>query len=388
MRAHRSDASRATSDGSRPARAPRRRNVAGTPRRHPVAPDAVLELQRTAGNRVARRWLTTHAAVAGPVVQRAPYGLEKQPVQDVYVDQAVKLRKTRPDMALKDFVDTLMAPVAADLKASGVPSFTWTFVSGDGALGEFNSKTWVVEVNVAKFTKRPGVTPTLVKDLTVDELTEVVGTLYHESRHTDQDLLVIRSLLDQKQTPAQIFATTKIRKDVIAAIRATKFTTKLDPDQVAHAGRMFDVMYGAHKELLTFLTAHADAYEALGKLAEPTSTLAPAARHIPTFATWQPGVVRPKIKKLTASKKQTQVEKDLLDRFTAIDKGLTGLLADWKKATAKKKPTADDLDDVRVSAEDTRKALQDAYMNLESEADAFRVEEQVKTSFGTKVAKP
>ncbi|GIG22985.1 hypothetical protein Cch01nite_37090 [Cellulomonas chitinilytica] len=388
MRAHRSDTSRTTGDSGRPVRAPRRRNVAGTIRRHPTDPEAVLDLQRTAGNKVTRRFLAAHAgASAAPVVQRAPYGLEKQPVQDKYVDQAVKLRKTQPDMALKEFVDTLMAPIAAELKASGVPFFAWTFVTGDGALGEFNSKTWLVEVNVSKFSKRPGVTPTLVKHLTDDEVTEVVGTLYHESRHTDQDLLVIRSLLDQKKSPAQIVATTTIRKDVVDAIKATRFTTKLDPAQVAHAGRMFDVMYGAHREFLTFLMAHADAYEALGKLAETGSTLSPAAPHIPTFARWQPAVVQPKIKKLAAIKKPTQVEKDLLAGYRAVDKGLTALLGDWKTA-AKKSPTPDEVDNVRVSAEDTRKAMQAVYENLESEADAFRVEGLVKTAFGTKLAKP
>ncbi len=142
---------------------------------------------------------------------------------------------------------------------------------------------------------------------------------------------------------------------------------------------MFDVMYGAHREFLTFLMAHADAYEALGKLAETGSTLSPAAPHIPTFARWQPAVVQPKIKKLAAIKKRPRSRRTSWRGYRAVDKGLTALLGDWKTA-AKKSPTPpDEVDNVRVSAEDTRKAMQAVYENLESEADAFRVEGLVKT---------
>ena len=144
------------------------------------------------------------------------------------------------------------------------------------------------------------------------EVTDVVGTLYHESRHTDQDVLIIRTLLDQKKTPAQIFAATKIRKDVIKAVNATKYADALDPDQIAHAGRMFDVMYGAHKEFLEFLMHHSAAFDGLSALAEPNSTLAPAAPHIKTLATWQSGVLQPKLKQMTAMKSPTPVEAALL----------------------------------------------------------------------------
>lgn len=387
MRAHRIDASRIpSSDRPRPLRVPRRQDVARLVRRHPTA-ESVLELQRSAGNQVTRRLLLADTQPAAPVVQRAPYGLEKQPIQTAYTDQAVQLRKTKPDMALKDFADTLMGTIKAEMKANGVPLFAWTFLTKGGASGVFNSETWKVEINVAKFSSRPGVTPTLVKHLTVDEITEVIGTLYHESRHTDQDVLVIRSLLDQGKKPAQIFAATKIRKDVINAVAATKYSAPLDAAQTAQAGLMFDVMYGAHKQVLDFLMHHNDAFDGIAKLAEDGSTLSVAAPHVKTFATWQPAVLQPKVKALSALTSPTQVEKDLLQRLQTLDTALTGLMGAWKRATGRK-PKPDDVDDTRAFAEDVRAAMQAAYVNLESEADAFRVEGQVKSSFGTKLAKP
>ncbi len=388
MRAHRIDASRIpSSDRPRPLRVPRRRDVARLVRRHPTT-ESVLELQRTAGNQVTRRLLLAGTQGAAPVVQRAPYGLEKQPVQTAYTDQAVQLRKTQPDMTLEHFVDALMRTIAAAMKADGVPPFTWTFLTKGGAIGVFNSTTWKVEVNVAKFTSRPGVTPKLVKDLTVDEITEVIGTLYHESRHTDQDVLVIRSLLDQGKKPAQIFASTQIRKDVIKAVATTRYAAPLDAAQTAQAGRMFDVMYGTHKQVLQFLVDHSDAYDGLEKLSKDGSNLAAAAPHIATFATWQPRTLQPKITALSALTSPTQVEKDLLARLQTLDKALTDLRGAFTKATGTRKPKPDDVDDTRLLAEDARAALQEAYVNLESEADAFRVEGQVKTAFGAKLAKP
>jgi hypothetical protein len=323
---------------------------------------------------------STPAIPVVPVVQRATYGLDKPASQNTYVAQAVKLWQTQPGMSLTNFADTLMKTIAVEMKTIGVPLFGWKLGSNAGAAGIFDSQAWKVMVNEAKFSTRKSAK--VLKDLTLAEVTEVVGTLYHESRHTDQDVLIIRVLLDQKKTPAQIFSATKIRKDVIKAVAGTKYTQALDPDQIAHAGRMFDVMYGAHKQLLDFLIHHSDAFDALDALAAATSTLAPDVPHIKTFATWQSGVLQPKLKQMTAMKSPTPVEAALLPRLQSVDSELTALMAAWKKVASAKKPAASDLDDVRQSAGDTRDAITDAYVNLEGEADAFRVEGAVKAAFG------
>jgi hypothetical protein len=345
-------------------------------------------LQRAAGNGVVRQLLLGREPVtaAAPVVQRVSYGLDKQTSQGKYVDLAAKLRTTQPGMSLKNFAIALLQTIGVELKGYGVPFFEWTFGSGAGASGVFDSKAWKVQVNVSKFSSRT--TAKTLKDLTVDEVTEVVGTLYHESRHTDQDVLIIRVLLDQKKTVDQIFADTKIRRDVIKAVSAAKYSDPLDADQKAHAGRMFDVMYGAHKELLEFLMRNSAAFEGLGTLAEPESKLSAAAAHIKTFATWQSAVLQPKLKQMKAMKSPTPVETALLQRLQLVDTSLTGLMAGWKKIGGVKTPLEDDVDDVRDLAAKAQKAIFDAYVNLEGEQDAMRVEGEIKTKFTSKVAKP
>jgi hypothetical protein len=376
-----------SSDSARPRPAPRRRDIAGPDERYP-SPESIIELQQTAGNRVAAQLLLGHQPVvaAAPVVQRRSYGLDIKVSQDRYVDQAVKLWKTQPGMSLTDFAEAMLQTIAVELKGYGVPFFGWKFMSAAGAAGIFDSKAWKVKVNVSKFSSRT--TPRTLKDLTVAEVTDVVGTLYHESRHTDQDVLIIRVLLDQKKTVAQIFAETKIRKDVIKAVSATKYTGTLDADQIAHAGRMFDVMYGAHKEFLEFLMHHSAAFEGLDTLAAPSSKLSDATAHIKTFGTWQSAVLQPKLKQMTAMKKPTPVETALLKRLQNVDTSLTDLMAGWKKVAGAKKPAQADVDDVRDLAADARDAIMDTYVNLEGEQDAIRVEGDIKAAFTQKVAKP
>ncbi|QNE17006.1 hypothetical protein F1D05_02625 [Kribbella qitaiheensis] len=325
-------------------------------------------------------------AAAAPVVQRLSYGLDRQTSQDKYVDQAVKLWTTQPGMSLKNFANSMMKTIGVELNGYGVPLFGWTFVSGAGASGLFDSKAWKVQVNVSKFSSRT--IPKTLKDLTVAEVTEVVGTLYHESRHTDQDVLIIREQLDQKKTADQIFADTKIRRDVIKAVAASKYSNPLDADQIAHAKRMFDVMYGAHKELLEFLMRNSAAFEGLDTLAAPTSKLSAAAAHIKTFAAWQSAVLQPKLKQMKAMKSPTPAETALLQRLQLVDTSLTNLMAGWKKVAGVKAPAQADVDDVRDLAADARDAIFDAYVKLEGEQDAIRVEDEIKTAFTSKVAKP
>jgi hypothetical protein len=259
-------------------------------------------------------------------------------------------------------------------------------VSGGGASGVFDSHDWQLKVNVAKFSAR--LVPRLLKDLTPAELTEVVGTLYHEARHADQDVLVIRSLLDQKKTPAQIRASTRIKADVIKAVKATTYAAPLDADQKAHAGRMFDVMYGAHRQFLEFLMQHLDAYEVLDALSRPGSTFSAAAPLMKALATWHPRVLHPKVTQLAAMKSPTPVEQALTVRLTRLDTAYDDLLVSWKKVAAAKKPDPVNLGDTRDAAGEARDAFGDVYVNLEGELDAIRVEGEIKTAFAARLAKP
>lgn len=389
MRQHRTDAAREPTDDRRPARGTRRPGVAApTGVRHPRA-GSITELQRTAGNHVVGRLLLggAQAAARTPTVQRAPYGLESPKSQGAYVAEAARLRRTQPRMSLPAFAEALLRIVAGELKAAGVPPVRWTIKeSGSGPDGVFSSTDWRVLVNTSAFSaqKTP---PKEIRLLTDAEVTAAAGTLYHEARHADQDVVIIRNLLAQKQTVDQVVAATGIRRKTVQAVRSTTYAAPLDADQRAHAERMYDVMYGPNNQLLRLLMAHGKLVAGLGALAGPGSRLSDGKRHVTTLATWQSTTLTPTLARLAASTNLTAAQKDLHTRLRSVDAEITALLVVWKAAHVKKPaPTA--ADDVRVAAGDTRDALNEAYRSLEGEADAFRVEGLVATALEQKLPKP
>ncbi|WP_258725527.1 hypothetical protein [Cellulomonas sp. NS3] len=355
---------------------------------HPRA-GSITELQRTAGNHVVGRLLLGGAqgAAGAPTVQRAPYGLESPKSRGAYVAEAARLRRAQPRMSLSAFAEALLTLVAGELKAAGVPPVRWTIKeSGSGPDGVFSSTDWRVLVNTSAFSaqKTP---PKEIGLLTDPEVTAAAGTLYHEARHADQDVVIIRDLLAQKRTVDQVVAATGIRRKTVQSVRSTTYAAPLDADQRAHAARMYDVMYGPNNQFLKLLMTHRKLFAGLGMLAEPGSRLPDGKRHVTTLATWQSTTLTPTLARLAASKNLTAAQKDLHTRLRSVDAEITALLVVWKAAHVKKPaPTA--ADDVRVAAGDTRDALDEAYRSLESEADAFWVEGLVAAALEQKLAKP
>jgi hypothetical protein len=358
-----------------------------------TATGAITDLQRTIGNRAVCRMLLG----AGPLVvqrddtskkpppkkQQPPprakgeYGLDIAANQTTYVTQAVNLWKTRKTMPLKDFATTLLQTIDTELKAYGVPLFNWVFDTNLGANGQFDSEHWTLKVNPDKFGDPNAAT---VGDLNPEEVRDTVGTLYHEARHTDQDVLLVRVLREQKKSEAEIVATTKIDAAAVKAISAATFKDPLDDEQRAHAGRMFDVMYGAHNELISFLMAHPDAFAGLVDLADPTSTISAAAPHITTFSGWQTSTLKPKIDALRAMKKRSTAEETLLKDLRAVDAALTALFARWSRLPAGKAPKRTDADAIRALAKAAKDRVFAAQLHLEGEKDAYRVEGKIKSA--------
>lgn len=390
MRAHRGPAPRETvGDDRGPERPPARPGLVAVERRPPTSA-SLLRLQRSAGNRVARRVLLGGAAgsAATPVVQRAAYGLDLAPSRGKYVDEAVRLWTTQPGMALVDFAEAMLRTISVELTAAGVPPVGRTIAArGSGADGVFDSSTWTITVNTSAFsTQTPP--PKTLRDLTEAEVTEVIGTLYHEARHADQDVMIVRDLLGQKKTVKQVVAATGIHKDAVVKIKGTTYPTALDPDQVGHARRMFDVMYGPHKEILDFLTHHSDAWAALSTLAVAGSPLSAAKKHLTTLAKWQAAGVQPHRKRLAAVSTPTPVEQALGQRLEKVDTALTALLAAWKKVATAKNAAPAAVDAVRKAAVVARDAIMATYLNLEGELDAFRVQAEVTTAFTAAMGAP
>ena len=325
------------------------------------------------------------SAHAAPVpVQRQPKkvthgeGLDTAKSQNKFVGDAVDLWKQQPRMDLTKFATTMLQAINGELATYGIPAVRVAFDSGIGASGVFSSKSWLVTVNVARFTKKSGTTP--LGGLSPTEVEEAVGTLYHEARHADQNVLIIRVLLGKKTSVDDIVATTKIDKAIVEQVRGTKYADTPSAAKVTHAERMFEVMYGKHNQLLAFLVEKSSAFAAMDALKQDDSDLTVAAPHIQTFATWHTTVLAPKVKAMTSAKNPSPFDAAVLGDLQGIDTALSALLTQWRKWSTPK-ATPDDAQFVRERAEDLVKSVFTAYNNLESEKDAFRVEASVKAAF-------
>lgn len=328
----------------------------------------------------------------GPTIQRQTgtnYGLAGATSQNKYVAEAVKLWTTNKSMKIEDFVDALMNAIKTDLLSQGVPEFTWKMSRGSGLSGSFDSEHWIVNIDPDAFGS--GQTITQVKDLSLKEVQDVVGTLYHESRHTDQDLLIIRVLLDQKKPVKDIVQETRIPQRIVDKVNTTKFKAPPDTAQVAHATRMFAVMYGQHKELLEFMMKSSQAVGGVQELVNAASAqdLTTAAPHIQTLTDWKNNVLDPKVKQLQTGKTGGPVEAQLKRDLGALNQATADLLAAFAAAGKIKNPTDPALKPLRQKTDQWQKKLFVAYQNLEGEKDAFAIEESVKKAFKTAAtAKP
>lgn len=326
-------------------------------------------------------WL--HGARQGLTIQRqtgTDYGLALPGSQNKYVAEAVRLWTTKKSMKINDFVDALMGTIKTDLLSQGVPELNWKILPGPGPNGSFNAKQWRVNIYPSSFSKRKVKT---VGDLNLGEVTEIVGTLYHESRHTDQDVLIIRVLLDQKKSVQDIVKETEIPLRIVNKVKATKFKTPPDTAQVAHANRMFAVMYGAHKELIQFLVTNEQVVPGVQELvnASNANDLKKAAPHVKKWAAFSKNVLEPKVKNLNALKVVGAQEAQLKQDLGALTVVTAQLEADFNSASKMKAPTVDDLEDLQNAAADWQAKFFDAYKNLEGEKDAFAIEEPVKKAF-------
>ena len=201
----------------------------------------MLELQRTAGNQAISRLVAHGPSIPlMPVVQRrkAPpgeYGLDAPALEGAYAKDAVTLWRTQKDLLLKEFAEKLLALVVGALKHPGVPDVTMGWATL-GTAGLFSSARWMIDLDLAEF--KPGAAASSkVGDLSFDQAKEIIGTIYHEARHADQNILVIRQLLDAKVPVADIKARTKIRGDVVDAVSTGEVHGPPQRGDEAHTSR-------------------------------------------------------------------------------------------------------------------------------------------------------
>jgi len=323
---------------------------------------------------------------APPAVQRKPYGLESSGSISTYTDAAAKLWKTQPKMTLKDFTSSMMNIILQEFKTHNVPLCKVTIKSGLGFDGKFEQKPWEILINPDNFSATPGAK--VLDDLDKDEVESVVGTFYHEARHADQDFLVARMLAGKGKKASEINAKTQIPVWVADEAVKQKLTkTSPDIDQLPHAEVLFDTMYGEHKELLAFIIDLSDTLqtvknEALAVDAKSlSSVVTKSGSLVKKLEAWSTSTLKKKLENLGKKKNKSALDQQMFDDLTKIDKQLQIVIPAWKKLS---KPTVADIQGFGKQLDGLFTVVFEAYKKLESEADAFRVEDMVKGEFKKK----
>ena len=360
--------------------------------------DSILNLQRLIGNQAVQR-LIAHKTLSKHTIQlnRQPYGLETKGSVDQYTDYALKLRQSNPKMLLKDFANKLTENISQELDKQGVPQVKMT-IKAHLHQGEFKQDSWELIVDPAKFdTQNTGAKE--LGQLSVDDVINATGTVYHEARHADQDFLVARMLAGKNKTPAEIHKATVTpgRKGIpleVAkkAVGQKLINNKSNEGQIDEAETLFAAMYGEHKALLHFVIKHGakigNVIEMIGEIAELddankavgkgflTKTVAATRSLVAALNKWSKGVAQPEIKRLDKKAQKSPLDTQMLNDLTNINTHLDTVSKEWQGIT---KPDVDNILDFGVKFEEFYKVFVAAYQNIPSEKDAFAVEGMVKS---------
>ena len=354
--------------------------------------DTVLRLQSLIGNQAVQRLIAQNSLPSLtptriPMIQRQAYGLENTGSVGRYTDRAAKIWHTQPQMSIRDFVFSLMNLIANELDGKGIPPCGWTLDNSLGHDGEFDQKRWHMLINPDNFSQNT--TPQVVKDLTKDEIQSVVGTLYHEARHADQDFLVARMLAGKGHNAPEIAAKMNIPVTIAdEAIPQKLVKSSANKDQVAHAETMFEVMYGDYKEVLQFIKNFGARLQEVSLQAQTVTvaTLSSDVQAIDDLLTdlgkWSQATLQLEIDKLNKKSQKSALDKNILTELKKIDSHITTISAMRKKIT---QPSVKNIQKLGGGINKFFLDAFKAYQNLESEADAFRVEKTVQQQFKTKI---
>jgi hypothetical protein len=235
-----------------------------------ASPAELLELQRAVGNRAVGRLVgdLTRAPEesleepAEEVVDRVPVdgrtsspegavqrksssGLAKRRLSKGFGKAAYNFWKdeANKDKPLRDLSDHLMAEVNNLLPFPCL----WTYPAGMGTTsGTFNRVGWMIKLNTAGFTSRPGVTK--VGQLEKGEVAEIVDTIYHEARHSEQYFQIARLQAGEGKNPFTIMSDMSIPFMVAFAAAQDPLTgdTKANRRQAAEAREWEQITVGKY----------------------------------------------------------------------------------------------------------------------------------------------
>lgn len=117
------------------------------------------------------------------------------------------------DKPLTDFADHLMTKINELLKEIPSHNCAHAFVTS-GDTGAFASSSFSIKINTKAFSKRSGITK--VSQLNQAEVAEIVDTIYHEARHSEQYYRLARTLAGEGKTASEIEQTAAVPNAVAA----------------------------------------------------------------------------------------------------------------------------------------------------------------------------
>jgi hypothetical protein len=228
---------------------------------------------------------------------------------------------------------------------------------------------WTITINTAKFSGRVGVAK--VSDLTQDEVGEVVDTIYHEARHSEQYFLIARKQAGEGKTAPEIETGMSIPADVAAEAVKDPLSGKELPGEVKQWEAIAIGKYATYKgEANALAVGTIDLCSAFEKPtdAEKMTSLAPKMVTVETSMT---GFFDGEQTKIEAIAKKDAMDKAVLTRIKAVRKAWAAL----KKAHDAQKDDESKYDIATLNklATKLQKVAYAAYRAHEHEMDAWAV---------------
>ena len=383
---------------------------------------AVIQLQRTAGNRAVAGLLARPrlSARGGPVLQRQPFGLAKVDQVTDFANLAVDFWRANPDKTLAELGTYLTDKANDRLGANNVPRvsvLSFGTVRKHSA-GGFGRSSWTLQVDLAKIATKP--LTTKLSDLTVGQLAEVAGITYHEARHAEQAFYVARLVASAGKPDGKTLAT-ELDMPVSVAEAAIKAggvgkaeTAKVEEWRAFGKGGKHHDYWDWNETFRGFVANVVGGFKSPSPAGVQSVTDALDAL-APTLAGWRKDSLPFPVSKISALEKVKKPDaadkvalRDLkkiragLEKVFKAEKKLADAVAAFKRreaaATTKPITVAEarvfqaDFELLWLKLEIALRELQittdDAYRSYPEEADAYAVQKAVEKAFAAKANPP
>lgn len=359
------------------------------PRRSQSPSDKLLRLQATAGNRAVSDAIAGASRTAAPLsVQRSDTGMAAAAPTSTFTGAVLAYWRSEEnkDKPLQGLGDELIRLVNETLAGLGAPPCNHSYDASADDSGAFVRAIWNIELNTAKFSERA---VTKVGGLNQDEVKDVVDTIYHEARHSEQYFRIARTWAGKGKSAQEIETGMEIPATIAAAaVKAPlKGDTKVNEALIEEAGawEAFTIgKYGNYKEnvaevrdRMSTIKDKMDAYDG----ANPEKTWKKVRVEIAAIEKLFTDFFDKLLADIGALPKQEKADKVVLDDLTKMKAAFGSFNAE----VSKDKPDYDKAEDLRYKLYQARYA---AYRNYSHEADAWAVGGAAGASFEEQAKKP